>query len=299
MTEISEQCIGKWDGILRHYGLERILNKKHQPCIFCSGTDRFRYTDKFLKGNFICSQCHPDGGDGFGLLMEYEGKDFATIAKEIEAIVGSVKTTPPPKKTDPNIALDRVQRGCVSITTGDPVDLYLRLRGIKPNKYIRYHPSLAYYEDGRKAGTYPAMVARVNDAAGNRVTYHTTYLTADGKKAPIKTNRKVMPPDGTISGNGIFLGPVSNHMLIAEGIETTLAAMRDFKIPGIAAISSGGMEKIVLHSDVQEVLIIGDNDANFTGQAAAYKLANRLSIKGIYVEVEIPKEDGTDWADIK
>ncbi len=50
---------------------------------------------------------------------------------------------------------------------------------------------------------------------------------------------------------------------------------------------------------VTEVTIFGDNDANYTGQAAAYQLARRLSLKKIITHVRIPAEIGTDWADMK
>ena len=49
---------------------------------------------------------------------------------------------------------------------------------------------------------------------------------------------------------------------------------------------------------VKEVVIFSDNDANFRGQSAAYKLANRLvEREGILATVEIPKEIG-DYADL-
>jgi phage/plasmid primase-like uncharacterized protein len=38
---------------------------------------------------------------------------------------------------------------------------------------------------------------------------------------------------------------------------------------------------------VEKVIIYGDNDKSFAGQAAAYKLANRLSAK-LSVEVKFP-----------
>ena len=47
---------------------------------------------------------------------------------------------------------------------------------------------------------------------------------------------------------------------------------------------------------VKEVVIFADNDTNFAGQAAAYRAAHRLKLRGFAVEVCIPQEPG-DWLD--
>ena len=44
------------------------------------------------------------------------------------------------------------------------------------------------------------------------------------------------------------------------------------------------------------MVIIGDNDASFTGQAAAYVLAKKLVLSGIKARVVIPETIG-DWRD--
>lgn len=52
--------------------------KKHQPCMYCSGTDRFRFTDKVSQpgdGGCICSQC--GGGAGIDWMVKMRGEGFA------------------------------------------------------------------------------------------------------------------------------------------------------------------------------------------------------------------------------
>jgi hypothetical protein len=47
------------------------------------------------------------------------------------------------------------------------------------------------------------------------------------------------------------------------------------------------------------VYVFGDNDLNYTGQAATYKLANRLIVQfKREVVIKIPDLSGTDWNDI-
>jgi putative DNA primase/helicase len=57
------------------------------------------------------------------------------------------------------------------------------------------------------------------------------------------------------------------------------------------------LESWVPPAGVERVLFAGDNDASFTGQAAAYALARRLTREGLVVDVHIPTETDTDWCD--
>jgi putative DNA primase/helicase len=46
------------------------------------------------------------------------------------------------------------------------------------------------------------------------------------------------------------------------------------------------------------VIVFADNDENFAGQAAAHRLAHRLSVKNRIVRVEVPSVSGWDWNDV-
>ena len=50
--------------------------------------------------------------------------------------------------------------------------------------------------------------------------------------------------------------------------------------------------------EAKRIIIFGDNDPNYTGQAAAYALAKRLRSDERVVEVQIPAEVGADWNDV-
>ena len=63
-----------------------------------------------------------------------------------------------------------------------------------------------------------------------------------------------------------------------------------------SCISTTGIESFEPPEGVEHIVIFADNDANFAGQAAAYRAAHRLALKGIEVEVVIPPSVG-DWLD--
>ena len=68
---------------------------------------------------------------------------------------------------------------------------------------------------------------------------------------------------------------------IAEGIETAMSAATLFRLPCWAAINSCGLAAWVPPAGVSEVVVFGDNDPKFGGQAAAYNLAHRLGAKAL------------------
>ena len=140
------------------------------------------------------------------------------------------------------------------------------------------------------------MVARITSVSGHRLGFHVTWLK-DGGKAPVSPNRKIYKQAETISGGGVYLGEAGDAAVIGEGIETTLAGMKLTGVTGIAGINATLMQAINLPEQFQRITVMADNDANYTGQKAAYTLANRLVLEGRSVNVAVPELVGTDFAD--
>lgn len=277
---------GKWSGILASLGIpEEALTGKHCPCPMCGGTDRFRFTDHQSDGMYICNQC--GSGDGFDLLMHCLGWDYRTAASEVESIAGNVRDTFKPAGPDPSVRLNAVRQGVIPATQSSDVCAYLESRGLEIPPGIKAHPGVAYYEDKRHVGDYPAMLGLVQKGR-KALTYHVTYLQG-GRKAPVETPRKILKPIENINGGAIRLYPAASHMGVAEGIESAIAARMLTGIPAWSVLSTSGMEAWYPPEGVERVTVFADADDKYGGQKAAYALAHKLAVKGFAVNVRVPE----------
>lgn len=302
----AEAAVGKWYGILTALGMdERHLRNRHMDCPVCGGTDRYRWDDKNGTGSFYCSHCGP--GDGMKLAQLITGLDFPEVAARIDGLVGNIEArSAPQQQKDPRILLNRIRRGLQPADGDTPVRRYLERRGVLGDRFpaVKYHPALEYWEKGLPGdkptllGKFPAMVAPMVEIDGKPITYHITYLTEDGQKAPVPSQKKIMPATAPLEACAMRLHGNHERIGIAEGIETALAAYKIFGVPVWSVANSAIMKKFIPPLFVKHVLIFGDNDANYEGQAAAYSLACSLSKRGVEAEVRIPDKVGTDWADV-
>ena len=297
----TDAAKGKWKGILLSLGLpSACLQNKHGPCPLCEGTDRFRFDNQEGKGTYICGQC--GAGTGIDLAMKFTGRPFPEVASEIDTMLGNKKFKPDtirPAITDADrmAGLREVAAQSVRIDQASLAHRYFTSRGIGEVTYakaLRFVPSL---RDG-EGGVRPCIVATVQDADGLNVTLHRTFLRGDGRaKAEMSAPRKLMPgslPDGA----AVRLSDWNAGVLgIAEGIETAMSASRLYDMPVWAAINSTMLEKWQPPEGCEEVAVFGDHDAKYGGQAAAYRLAHRLAVKGLDVTVHIPQIEGHDWND--
>jgi putative DNA primase/helicase len=199
-------------------------------------------------------------------------------------------------------AIEQVWRESLPIEAGDPVDCYLRNRGINLEAYpavLRHHRALPYFEDSTVTGTHPTMLARVDSPDGELVTLHRTFLTPEGRKAPVPTPKRLMPCpiSGGTRGGAIRLFPTERVLGVAEGIETALSCYRGTGLPVWSTVSAGGMERLELPAGIIELVIFADHDRSARGQQAAQTLARRAIAAGITTKILTPSVPGTDWAD--
>lgn len=300
MRKTCDAARGKWRGILLHLGMdEKHLTGKHGPCPMCGGSDRFRFDNKDGNGTWICNQC--GAGTGIDLVKAHLGMEFRDAASAVDEVLGNVQDDP---KAKPAASLEQQRqwlnqlwKASRPIEADDPAGWYLesRVQGAKVCPDLRYTEA-APIPANAGGGTSPAMLAMVRDCkTGNPVTIHRTFLTLAGAKADMPNPRALMPME-LPEAISVRLAEAGEVLGIAEGIETALAAQAKFGVPCHAALTAGFLAKWQPPEGVRKVIVFGDCDDSYTGQAAAYTLAHRLSRK-VQVEVRIPGQFGTDWAD--
>ena len=84
----------------------------------------------------------------------------------------------------------------------------------------------------------------------------------------------------------------------AEGVETAISASILHGIPVWACLSTSGLGSVLWPSGLKQAAIFADHDLNYAGHAAAWKLAHRMKMDGLRVEVRFPERAGTDWNDV-
>jgi hypothetical protein len=166
---------------------------------------------------------------------------------------------------------------------GSVVERYLRFRGhlgALPEA-LRLLPDARHTETGTR---WPAMVASVRHVTTAELcAVHRTFLRPDGsRKAPVTPNKKTLGPT---AGGAVQLSEASAEIAVTEGIETGLAVLGTTTIPTWAALSAGGMRRLVLPPLplAATVTICADHDP--VGIAVAHDAAERWHREGRQVRM--------------
>jgi putative DNA primase/helicase len=187
----------------------------------------------------------------------------------------------------------RIVRDAWESSAERPVE-YLRSRG------ITYCPrTLRLVSSGtmRRAieMLMPAMAARI-ERDGEIIGMHTTILTFDRDQNAVgRDGKNVRRTLGRCAGGIVRVaGYRHDPLVIAEGIETALAAMQLGGFDhGWAAIFAGNLPNIPT-PEAEEITIAADRDP--AGMSKAEQLADRLAREGKSVRVAVPPR-GDDWND--
>jgi putative DNA primase/helicase len=295
-----------WRNVLLSAGLsERQLSKKNGPCPVCTGNDRYHFSNKYGRGDAYCRQC--GHLDGFKLLTGALGIDFAEARRRVMSIAGISDTehepiTPrspvaddPEQPARPTQRVRALIRESCAVEDCEPAVLYLDSRALWPlpqGHGLRAHPSVEYWQEGKRIGRYPALIAAVRDMCGELVTVHVTYLTPAGEKLSNYEPRKILSAMTAREGCAVPLMPHGDTLGIAEGIETALSAARMHEQPVWAALNTSLLMKWEPPHTVSKVVIFADRDV--AGLDAATKLMERLQER---VRLVIKTPQSKDWND--
>jgi putative DNA primase/helicase len=303
-----------WPAILAQLGVPAILlTGKHGPCPGCGGKDRFRFDNKYGRGDYICNQC--GNGNGFDLLEHVHGWPYAVARARVIKAAGFAGTdtaafrhvartavvapinmaTPDAPAVPPEHAL-RLRRECCAIENCDDAVDYLASRALwplPPGCTLRAHSSVKYCDSGKTIGWYPALVADVLDVAGQLVTVHVTWLH-QGKKLAAHQPRKLLSKMTSRAGCAVRLMPATDVLGIAEGIETAMSAAVLDGIPVWAATMAALLASFEPPSNVTTLRVYADRDE--AGHTAALKLMERLQ-GCVRLELRIPPAPAKDWND--
>jgi putative DNA primase/helicase len=184
-----------------------------------------------------------------------------------------------------------------------PADVYLRRRGIDLTddeaRRLRFSPSLWHWPTHSR---WPAMLARVSLATGADITTHQTFIEPDGSaKAPLGKQARLFPAGVAPEGGGVWFGHADTvrELIVAEGIESLLSALRIFGVAaGCAALSAGGIRRLILPPQARRVRVFADHDALGQGLGAAREAWQRWRTEGREVAVSIAEQVGWDANDV-
>lgn len=302
-NNIHDKARGRWRSILPALGVPKeYLTGKHGPCPFCGGKDRYRFSDLNGGGNFICNQC--GSGTGVDFVMKFKGFNQFIDAKNL------IENHIPGSNVEVKKATEARSFNCSrywdeshEINQHDAAGLYLRNRGFKFKKYpdaLRFHPCFKYVHDDKRTTQHPCLVSKFSALDDQSYTLQFTYLTKDGEKAKLPTERKMASGPIPMGGSVKLTSKYDYEKLgIAEGVETALSAAKIFQMPVWATFTAAILMKWQPPSSAKEIVIFADNDKNYKGQSAAYALAHKLISlnENIKVSVEYPDRAGKDWND--
>ncbi len=304
------------------------------PAAGCGGNDRFSLNVK--KRIYNCRGCG-QGGDVISMTMAIGGLSFLQACEELTG-------EPPPngpakplseaekaernRRRQQNEEAQRMRQAQEAAREEDTKEYCARIwgecapiAGTLAEKYLQlfhlpvppggwpgclgYHPALAYPGKGKM----PALVARVDDVAGQITGIWREFIRADGRKADVEFQKLGLGP---VAGGAVRLGGVNERVGCAEGVRTALGAwaLIGFKYPVWSCLSTSGLIGFEAPLGVERVVIWPDGDRPMkkqgeefvpavpAGRKAAVAMRARMISVGVGVTIAAEPGPARDYLDI-
>jgi putative DNA primase/helicase len=120
----------------------------------------------------------------------------------------------------------KMWREASPIITDSLIETYLRNRGLEipEDAPLRHAPSQWHWPTKSR---HPAMIALIERYDGVAITSHATFLSHEGRKAPIDPVR-LFPAGANPAGGGVWFDRLGarRELVVAEGIESALSAAK-------------------------------------------------------------------------
>lgn len=170
---------------------------------------------------------------------------------------------------------------------------------------LGFHPALPYPGKGRM----PALVARVDDVAGNITGVWREFISPDGRKAGVELQKLGLGP---VSGGAVRLGGQGARIGVAEGVRTALGAwaLIGFEYPVWACLSTSGLTGFEVPLLVERVVGFPDGDKPYrkhgnefvpaipAGRKAMLTLKERAEQDGLGFSLAAEPPSGLDYLDL-
>ncbi len=264
--------------IAAKFDLKRVGREWRGTCPACGYANGLTLSEKSGRPLWWCASCRDQAAVSAAILGDAPAPRADAVARSSD---------PGPDRRAAALAL-----WDMAVPNGLVIP-YLQGRGLTapPEPVLRYLSGAKHPSGSR----LPCMVALLVDMTGRPAAVHRTFLAPGGTgKANVEPQRMTL---GHVRGAAVRLYPAAPRLVIAEGIETALAAALLLKLPAWAAVSAGNMaDTLALPELVRDVVIAADNDA--PGREAARKAAARWRAERRKVQIATPDRPGADFNDL-
>jgi predicted P-loop ATPase len=175
---------------------------------------------------------------------------------------------------------------------GTSVETYLSARGITARPLppcLRYRPD-AY-------GRYGALVALSTDAAGAVHAVQQIYLTSDGRKAPIKVQKRTNKACDDWSDLAAVRLPGTSPIVLTEGVETALSVWQATGYETWACLGIGNIARAPVPDGAPVVVARDGDEAGSKADSQIRRAVTILRGQGRQVTVAEPPP-GKDFNDV-